>query len=320
MINVSIIIPCYNAAPWIREALRSATGQGLDDTEIIVIDDGSADDSAGIVEREFPSVRLVRTKNQGPSKARNLGTKLSSGRFLQYLDADDMLLPGKLKVQSEALKQSGADVAYGNWQKLIETAGHVFIKGEEINRSFSNPEIELFTGDSWCTLGAYLFKREIVKKIGGWNERLPYIQDARFALDCALHGARFVRCPGLMAYYRIRRSDSISTRNPVEHTRDCFRNAFEIEEWWRRHGGINEDRKAALLKAYGYVSRATFRNDKGAFNLVYGHIKRLNPRYIPDGPLHFKLMSRIFGYRAAENFLSWCSRIKSLFKKTLTNS
>ena len=107
MIRVSVIIPCYNAAPWIREALQSVMEQRLDDAEVIVIDDGSTDNSAEIVEKEFPSVRLVRTKNQGPSKARNLGTKLSIGRFLQYLDADDTLLPGKLKIQLQALRETG---------------------------------------------------------------------------------------------------------------------------------------------------------------------------------------------------------------------
>lgn len=66
MINVSIVMPCYNAAPWIREALQSAMAQGVDNTEIIVIDDGSTDGSAGMVEREFPSVRLIRTKNEWP--------------------------------------------------------------------------------------------------------------------------------------------------------------------------------------------------------------------------------------------------------------
>src|SRR5262245_48041792 len=98
MVEVSVIIPCFNAQEWIVKTIQSVIAQKLSDIEIIVVDDGSTDNSAAVIRREFDSARLLQTSNQGPSRARNLGTRVSSGDFLQYLDADDVLIEGKLKL------------------------------------------------------------------------------------------------------------------------------------------------------------------------------------------------------------------------------
>ena len=100
MAKISVIIPCYNAANWIAEALQSVVRQGLADLEVIVVDDGSTDESVKIAEKDFPFARLIKTENQGASKARNLGTRASTGEFIQYLDSDDLLLPQKFHNQT----------------------------------------------------------------------------------------------------------------------------------------------------------------------------------------------------------------------------
>lgn len=284
--------------------------QRLDDAEVIVIDDGSTDNSAEIVNREFPSARLIRTKNDGPSKARNLGTKLSSGRFLQYLDADDVLPRKKIEIQLEALGNSEADIAYGNWRQLVKNKDGRVEKKEDIRRMFDDPEIDLLTGDRWCPIHLYLYRRSIVEKTGGWNEGLPVIQDARFALDCALNGAKFVYCPEVTVEYRMLSSDSVSTRNSIAFVRDCFKNASEIEEWWKSHGGINKVRKKALIKVYSYTARASFEKDEKTFDKAFNALERLNPGYIPEGPGHLRAVSRLFGYKNAEKIASW-------YRKTL---
>lgn len=303
--HVSVIIPYFNAQRWIWETVRSVLVQEGLTREIILVDDGSSDDGAKEVARVYPELRLVRTENQGPSRARNLGTALARGRYLQYLDADDLLAPGKLGTQLAALEKTGADVAHGAWQRLtVESEGN-FVVESCVDRQFSdNPEIDLFT-DFWCPPAAYLFRRDIVERIGGWNERLPVIQDARFALDCALHGGRFIHCPGLMASYRVHREASVSSRDPIGFVRDCFHNACEVEQWWVTHGEISDERRAALLKAYGYVARASFANDRPTFDAAYLALQRLQPDYIPQQPHHLALVSRLLGYRQAEQMALW---------------
>src|ERR1017187_10063950 len=234
---ISVIIPMFNAERWIAETIASVEAQTYprDLIEIIVVDDGSTDTSAEIVAHQFPSVQLIRMRNGGPSRARNAGTKVARGKLLQYLDADDLLVRDKLKRQVQAMENTGADIASGDWQGLVLQSDDTFKHGDVMQRKMEDePEIALLV-DFWCPPAAYLFDREIVERVGGWNERLPVIQDARFALDCALHGAMFTYCRGPMAYYRIHSQQSVSRRDPDAFITDCFRSACEVEEWFVEH-------------------------------------------------------------------------------------
>ncbi len=312
MSRVSVIIPCFNARPWFEETLLSVRGQNLHDLELIVVDDGSSDGSPGIVEQVYPDAKLVRASNLGPSGARNLGTELSSGEYIQYLDADDLLAPDKLSIQLKALRETGADVAYGDWQKLIASSDGSFVPGEVCKRPISIPEIDLFTGDSWNVIGSYLFRRTICDRVGGWNTSLPIVQDARFVLDCALQGGTFVYCPGVMAFYRTGLPGSVSTCDPIGRVQDCLRNASQVEKLWEESGGIDDRRRDALLRAYGYVARASFEKDRATFKSALSALERLEPGYLPRRPKHLRSASKVLGYRRAEALAEYYRRAKML--------
>src|SRR5690242_17514971 len=115
---ISVVVPCYNARRWLGETLRSALQPCAFPAEVLVIDDGSTDGSGALVREEFPAVRVVTTPNRGVSHARNLGIGLARGELFVFLDADDMLPPGRLDRHARVLEATGADVAYGNWQRL----------------------------------------------------------------------------------------------------------------------------------------------------------------------------------------------------------
>ena len=309
--TVSVIIPCFNARGWIGETLSSVLDQDVSDLEIIVVDDGSTDGSAELVTRDFSQVRLVRSPRRGPSAARNLGTRLSSGDFIQYLDADDLLGHGKLQQQLRALADTGADVAYGDWSELRSTPGGSVAIGRRVARRIQgDPQLALFT-DFWCPPAAYLFRRDIVARVGGWRADLPIIQDARFVLDCALHEARFVYCPGEAARYRVHTTGSVSTRDPREFTRDCLRSAQSVEHWWSQHGGVSPARHAALVQVYGQVARSSFDRDRPTFETAYDALERLEPGYVPPSPRSLRWLARVAGYPRAEAIASryrWLKR------------
>jgi glycosyltransferase involved in cell wall biosynthesis len=308
--RVSVIVPCYNARRWIGETLDSVVQQDFQDLEVIVVDDGSTDGSAELVRDLFPLARVLTTQRAGPSRARNLGTQLAQGDFLQYLDADDLLGPGKLKAQVAALETSGADVAYGSWCALEQTGEDRFVVGWPVNRRIDgDADVALLT-DFWCPPAAYLFRRSIVARVGGWNEGLPIIQDARFALDCALHGGRFVFCDGLAAYYRRHTSGSVSTTNRPGFVRDRLRSASEVEQWWRERDLLTPKRVCALVQAYGDVARASFGRDAATFEAAYAALERLQPGYVPTSPRHLALAARFLGYRRAEAAAVWYRRAK----------
>jgi len=317
MTEVSVIIPCFNAERWIRQALQSVATQGLDNVETIVIDDGSTDESAKIIEKEFPCVNLVKTKHQGASRARNVGTELAKGEFIQYLDADDMLAPDKLKIQIGALSKSGADVAYGDWKEMIYQSDGSFKSGRVRDAEITGPlDIAFFT-DAWNPIHSYLFRHSIVERVGGWNEGLPIIQDARFVLDCALQGAKFVYCKGTMAYYTVHYKESLSTKDHVGFIRDCLLNALEVQEWWLKHGGINRDRRRALLRVYGYVAREELKEDKPTFESAYKAINNLIPFYVPEKLRVLNLLSQLFGYEKAGTIAASYRRIRDIFRRSI---
>ena len=142
MSSVSIVIPCFNARHWIRATLESVFDQRSLDLQVIVVDDGSTDRSGDLVAQWFSNVELVRMDNGGPSRARNVGTRLARGQFIQYLDADDLLAPGKLEAQLEALTTSGADIAYGDWR--VYDGGHMVYMRPEARTLLARDAAELY--------------------------------------------------------------------------------------------------------------------------------------------------------------------------------
>lgn len=100
---ISVVIPSYNRRDLLKRALLSVFAQSLLPAEVIVIDDGSTDDTDLMIAKDFPSVRYYRQENAGVSSARNLGIDLAKGNWLAFLDADDEWLPDKLSQQTKAL-------------------------------------------------------------------------------------------------------------------------------------------------------------------------------------------------------------------------
>ncbi|MEZ6146240.1 MAG: glycosyltransferase [Planctomycetaceae bacterium] len=96
---VSIIIPCYNAAEFVAEAIESAAGQTYGNVEVIVIDDGSTDESVDVLRSFGDRIRWETGPNRGACAARNRGLELAQGEIVQFLDSDDLLHPGKLDIQ-----------------------------------------------------------------------------------------------------------------------------------------------------------------------------------------------------------------------------
>jgi glycosyltransferase involved in cell wall biosynthesis len=114
---VSVVIPCFNAERYIAATIQSVVAQAWPNLEIIVVDDGSSDGSAELIERTFPEVRLIRQANQGVAVARNTGIAQAQGEWIAFLDADDIWIPGKLHAQHQMLQAvPGARVSYTAWQ------------------------------------------------------------------------------------------------------------------------------------------------------------------------------------------------------------
>ena len=212
---VSILIPAYNAQEWIADTIQSARAQTWPRTEIIVVDDGSTDQTVAIA-RQFESngVRVVTQKNQGAAAARNMAYSLSQGDYIQWLDADDLLAPDKIARQMAELgngtgKRTLLSGAWGRfmyrpWRaKFTPTALWCDLSPLEWLRRKMELNIYMQTA-------TWLVSRELTEAAGPWDTRLSEDDDGEYLCRVLLasDGVRFV--PDAKVYYRTFGFDSLS--------------------------------------------------------------------------------------------------------------
>jgi glycosyltransferase involved in cell wall biosynthesis len=296
---VSAIIPVYNAAATLSDTIKSALVQKDNsfNLEIIVVNDGSKDQSQIIIDNYKDQCKSITTENRGVSAARTLGLENAGGDYIQYLDSDDLLMPGKIMKQLAALEEKKADVAYGDWQKFVQRGEEIDII-ETITRKINGrPEIDIF-GDFWCPPAALLFSRKITDQLK-WNKNLPVIQDARYLLDAALI-AKFIYVPGVQAQYRVHQSGSLSQRNPLAFVTDCFVNDCELYELWKNDLATDPEKKQALINSLRYCINEFSIAKSNFFEPAVDLLLKISPGYIPSKPALHRNMSKIFGFKNAE--------------------
>lgn len=206
---VSVVIPAYNCAHFIGDALDSVVNQDYPALEVFVVDDGSTDETCDVVARYGSAVTLIRQPNAGAAVARNEGMRRARGEYVALLDADDLWLPGKLRLQVDHL-ESHADVAMccTRWHMLHpDTAGRYHI--ERAAAPESAPVDPKWAGWIYCELlldcevwtSTVVMRRELSERIGGFNAELRRGQD----YDYWLRASRVTRIDRLdvpLALYR----------------------------------------------------------------------------------------------------------------------
>jgi glycosyltransferase involved in cell wall biosynthesis len=156
---VTIVVPAYNAERYLSGALRSILDQEFDDFEVIVVDDGSIDDTAAVAACHT-SVSVLQQPNGGVARARNAGIEASRGRFVAFLDSDDLWLPQKLSLQVELVRSEPApDYVLGKMQCFVDDG---FAPPAWIRRSMFTPQLAHSTG-------TILAKRSAFDRVGGFD-------------------------------------------------------------------------------------------------------------------------------------------------------
>jgi glycosyltransferase involved in cell wall biosynthesis len=226
---VSILIPCYNAAPWLAATLESALAQTWQDKEIILVDDGSTDTSHDIARRyESIGVRIATQPNAGASAARNHALRLARGDFLQFLDADDLLSPGKIAAQVTLLSQrpSGA-VATCAWGRFHQDPAEARFVDDTVFRDFASVDFLVLAGETGAMMhpSAWLVPRAVMEKAGPWDESLSLNDDGEYFARVVLASAGMIFCadPAGRAYYRSGLPGSLSQRRSARARQSQFR-------------------------------------------------------------------------------------------------
>ncbi len=196
---VSILIPAFNAQEWIAGAIRSAMAQTWESKEIIVVDDGSSDQTLRIAQQfESAKVHVVTQKQQGAAAARNKAFSLSQGDYIQWLDADDLLAPDKIEKQMDALERCGSKrtLLSSAWGKFIYRYYRAEFTPTGLWRDLSRLEWLLCKlGDNvYMQTASWLVSRELTEAAGPWDTRLLGDDDGEYFCRVLLasDGVRFV--------------------------------------------------------------------------------------------------------------------------------
>lgn len=176
--KVSVVIPAYNAAPYIHRAVDSVLGQTFSDFELLVVDDGSSDDTLSILARYGDRIRALTQRNSGPAAARNRGLSAACGEYVAFLDADDFWLPEKLERQVQLMDQR-SDVGFCSTATVVVNPA-----GDTVGNWPCRPDVTpfpdvLFTQSSLISgsTSGVLVRRQLIEVLGGFDESLRGFED-----------------------------------------------------------------------------------------------------------------------------------------------
>jgi len=302
---VSVLIPCYNVAPWLEATVASVRAQTWRNYEIILVDDGSTDDTLVIAKRlAGPDLKVLHQPNGGQCSAFNAAFRHAQGDFIEYLDADDLLHPRKLEVQLARLTMLPPGwVASGGWARFNRDLTEALFTPEPVWRDAAPVDwlISSWIGGGMMHGAAWLAPRPVAVAAGPWDERLTLINDFDFFTRLLLASQGVAFCPEARSYYRSGLPGSLSGST----SRRAWESAFLSTELGTKSLLTREDsprtRQAAAINwqrlvysAYPYapdlvaVGERQVR-DLGGCNLELG------------GGSTFQALRRVFGWKVARH-------------------
>jgi glycosyltransferase involved in cell wall biosynthesis len=199
-LSISVIIPAYNAAPFLAETIESVLHQTLVVDDILVVDDGSTDETAAIA-ASFPApVRVISTENSKLGAARNFGISQVNTEWIAFVDADDLWTEGKLERQMAQLeKERAADICYSGYQRFS------VVENEKIFRPpvEGYPTIQRLLRECFFVPSSVVARRSALLAVGGFSPDPEVTEDWDMWLRMLRAGCKFTSCPEALVLYRV---------------------------------------------------------------------------------------------------------------------
>lgn len=301
MPKVSVVLPAYNAAQFIRQTIASITAQSFHDFEIIVVDDGSTDATAGVAAVQDSRVRVVQQRNQGIAAARNVGISHARGELIAFMDHDDLWHPDKLEAQCEVLERDpGCGIVYGEFLRWDPLTPPDF-PDETINSSRVVAELSGFilpqlVRTNWVLLSTAVIRRAVFETVGFFDPAMPPADDWDFVIRAA-ERYRFIKLAQPVALYRVhggQTSLKLTPRNvefevrarALDRVKTLGGTGLDMKDIRQRQfralfgygllqykAGLYKDARATFFNALEYRRNA----GKAAFYLVASSIRSLLP-------------------------------------------
>jgi glycosyltransferase involved in cell wall biosynthesis len=313
---VSVIIPCFNASRFLAEAIESVLAQTHRNIELIVVDDGSTDDSIEIVRSFGERVRSeALPHNQGVNFARNRGVELARGEFLQFLDSDDLLRPEKIARSFEVFDDD-VDVVFsgveafgdaGVSRDLPAPSGWYGVMRRWLGRAPGSEQVVFdpaFPAEFFVRQGAQtaqlLHRRAHYLRTGGFDRQLFEMDDYEFHFRVALAGTRFRRIPDVLVAYR-QHAGPDRLRNSPRRAETALRIFRMMVAQARDADALDSRLRRALAAQMALWARALLRQDSPDYaREIYALALELDSLPRGSGSPLYDALARVAGLERAE--------------------
>lgn len=309
---VSILIPCHNAARWLAATLESALAQTWPHTEIIVVNDGSTDDS-GAIARSFANhgVRVIDQPNAGQCAAHNRALRESTGAFVKFLDADDLISPDSVGIQVAVLERARPrEIAVGEWARFRDDPSEARFEPRAGWHDGAPVDWIVETwddGEPMYQNAMFLSPRALLADVGEWNESLILLNDHEFytRLVLASGGVRFT--PGARLYYRSGIAGSISKRTD-RAVCDSAKRAVLLSAGHLLKAEDSPRTRRAAARMIRTVVYSFYPEHTDLANELEREVARLGGTDLkPQGGVAFRALATVAGWRTA---VRWRQRLQ----------
>jgi len=219
--KISIIIPYYKGENYIHETLKSVYDQTYQDFEVIIVNDGSERSALDLIEKnsDFKNLKIIHQENQGQSSARNNGVKSATGKYILFLDCDDL-------IDKKFLDKTHQILSKNNETRICYTKGKFFEKTDKewVLQPFNTFD---FLIENCIPITALIYKEDF-EKVGGFDTQLNYYEDWDFWISLVEIGAKVHKIDEFLFFYRIRNTTDSLTNTSIDNSSRLSDNFFEI--------------------------------------------------------------------------------------------
>ncbi|MEZ4739548.1 MAG: glycosyltransferase family A protein [Flavobacteriales bacterium] len=300
--KVAVVIPCYNVEHHVHEAVRSVMEQTYEDIDVVAIDDGSTDSTREQLVRlseKYPGkLRWESGPRKGACAARNRGMALTEGDYVQFLDADDMILTDKIHRQVDLANATGGpDLVVGDFLNVYEDSK------EELIRGAGHGPWSALIRTQLGTTSANLFKRSAVLAAGGWNPKQASSQDYELMFRMLMNDATVAWDPHVSSLVLKRSSGSISRTDLSANWKRYIALRQEIRDYLRSTDPVKFAKEVEVGDQYVFMAiRVLSKHDREAALAEYDRC--MDSSFVPE---HSKATTsmyiafyRMLGFRMAE--------------------
>lgn len=326
---VSILIPTFNSSRFISETINSVLAQTYKPLEIVVVDDGSSDNTIDILESYTSSgIKIYNQANSGAAKARNKAFDLSNGEYILYLDADDLICPEHIEnLMFSLMGQKSDAIAFSQWDRFYSNYREASFPNRPTNKNQSGIEWLLSDWESvnMQQCGMFMIPRTHIINLGGWVPKLSKgpIDDFEFFARTISASSMMVFAPKAKLFYRSGLPGSLSRRNSriaIEAKLESLKlGTTHLLEKFNTHRA----RLACANKFQNFIYE-TYPEHIDLIKEAEQIVRKIaKPTIKPIGPPGFIFLKGLIGWRYAKKVQRWATRVglnrASLIRKSKNN-